>query len=462
MRDEGTPLFPNVPADQVGAHEPLAFRMRPRKLDEFVGQSHLLGVGKPLRRAIEGDRIVSMIFWGPPGSGKTTLAHVIAQYTGSDFVFFSAVLSGIKEVREAVDHAQKRRAFDGGRTILFVDEIHRFNKAQQDAFLPHVEQGALILIGATTENPSFEVNPALMSRMTLHVLQPLSQEEIAAILGAALADAERGLGKQSLEVSNAVLELIAVLSNGDARRALTIIETAAADLSRQGTAAQTITADLIRDIVQRKTELYDKSGEEHFNQISALHKSLRGSDPDAALYWLYRMLEGGEDPLYLARRMVRFAVEDIGLADPRALDVALAAKDAYHFLGTPEGELALAHAAVYLAVAPKSNAVYEAEHAVKEAIRDHPYLPVPLWIRNAVTRLMKKIGYGRGYVYPHDYEGAVVDQDYLPERLQGKRFYNPTDRGLEEKIAARLAEWRRIKTELRERGKQADVRENGR
>ena len=462
MHDDGATLFPDPPVGQTGMPEPLAFRMRPRTLAEYVGQSHLLGEGKPLRRAIEDDRIGSMIFWGPPGSGKTTLAHVIARHTGSDFIFFSAVLSGIKEVREAVEHAQKRRAFDGARTILFVDEIHRFNKAQQDAFLPHVEQGTLILIGATTENPSFEVNPALMSRMTLHVLQSLSQEEIVAILRAALLDTERGLGKQSLEVTNEVLELVAVLSNGDARRALTIIETAASDLSRPESASNVITAELIRDIVQRKTELYDKSGEEHFNQISALHKSLRGSDPDAALYWLYRMLEGGEDPLYLARRMVRFAVEDIGLADPRALEVALAAKDAYHFLGTPEGELALAHAAIYLAAAPKSNAVYEAEHAVRKAIQDHPYLPVPLWIRNAVTRLMKKVGYGRGYAYPHDYEGAVVDQEYLPESLQGSRYYNPTDRGLEERITARLTEWRKIKTKLREQGKQANPRENSR
>ena len=448
MSDMGTPLFPDSPPDENNNQEPLAHRMRPRNLHEFVGQSHLLAEGKPLRRAIEDDHISSMLFWGPPGSGKTTLAHVIAKHAGSDFIFFSAVLSGIKDVREAVDHAQRRRVFDGGRTILFVDEIHRFNKAQQDAFLPHVEQGTLILIGATTENPSFEVNPALMSRMTLHVLQPLSQDDIVTILRAAMCDMERGLGKQTLEATTEVLELIAVLSNGDARRALTILETAAADLSRHTAGLRVITADLIRDIVQRKTALYDKSGEEHFNQISALHKSLRGSDPDAALYWLYRMLEGGEDPLYLARRMVRFAVEDIGLADPRALDVALAAKEAYHFLGTPEGELALAQAALYLAAAPKSNAVYVAEHAVKNAIRDHPYLPVPPWIRNAVTRLMKGIGYGRGYVYPHDHEGAIVNQDYLPERLLGQRFYNPTDRGLEEKIAARLAEWRRIKAGL--------------
>ena len=436
------------------AENPLPFRMRPRTLDEFVGQSHLLGEGKPLRRAIEDDRIGSMLFWGPPGCGKTTLAHVIAKHTGSDFVFFSAVLSGVKDVRSVVEQAEKRRTFDGGRTILFVDEIHRFNKAQQDAFLPHVEKGTLILIGATTENPSFEVNSALLSRLSVYMLHSLSDEEIAAVLRAALSDTERGLGGQSLDANDEVLSLIAALSNGDARRALTVVDSAAAILSRQPDGTRRITPELVRDIVQRKTELYDKSGEEHFNLISALHKSLRGSDPDAALYWLYRMLEGGEDPLYLARRLVRFAVEDIGLADPRALSIALAAKDAYHFLGTPEGELALAEAAVYMAAAPKSNAVYKAESAVLETIRQNPSLPVPLWIRNAVTGLMKRFGYGRGYLYPHDHTDALVDQDYLPERLLGTRFYSPSGRGLEENIKARLEEWRRIKADLRGRDDQ--------
>jgi putative ATPase len=430
---------------------PLPFRMRPRTLDEFVGQTHLLGPGKPLRRAIEDDRIGSMLFWGPPGCGKTTLAHVIAKQTGSDFMFFSAVLSGVKDVRSVVEQAEKRRKFDGGRTILFVDEIHRFNKAQQDAFLPHVEKGILILIGATTENPSFEVNNALLSRVTVHMLHALSEEEIVAVLRATLNDAERGLGGLSLEATDAVLGLIAALSNGDARRALTVVETAAGVLAHKSGGPHEITPELVRDIVQRKTELYDKSGEEHFNLISALHKSLRGSDPDAALYWLYRMLEGGEDPLYLARRMVRFASEDIGLADPRALSIALAAKDAYHFLGTPEGELALAEAAVYLAAAPKSNAIYRAEGAVRQAIRENPSLPVPLWIRNAVTGLMKKFGYGRGYLYPHDHADMLVDQEYMPERLAGTRFYTPTGTGLEEKIKARLDEWRRIKAGIRKR-----------
>ena len=334
------------------SREPLAFRMRPTTLDEFVGQEHLLGAGQPLRKAIEADRIGSMIFWGPPGCGKTTLAHVIAKHTGSDFVFFSAVLSGVKEVREVVERAKKRQAFDGGRTILFVDEIHRFNKAQQDAFLPHVENGTIILIGATTENPSFEVNNALLSRVTVHQLNLLTETDIIRILRATLTNTERGLGELKIDASDDVLGLIAALSNGDARRSLNVVETAADDLSRQKSGKRVITPELVRAIVQRKTEFYDKSGEEHFNLISALHKSLRGSDPDAALYWLYRMLEGGEDPMYVARRMVRFAVEDIGLADPRALTIALAAKDAYHFLGTPEGELALAQAAVYMAVAP--------------------------------------------------------------------------------------------------------------
>ncbi|GAB4326251.1 MAG: replication-associated recombination protein A [Candidatus Zixiibacteriota bacterium] len=432
--------------------EPLAFRMRPRTLDEFVGQEHLLGPGKPLRKAIEGDRIGSMILWGPPGSGKTTLAHVIAKMTGSDFVFFSAVLSGVKEVREVVERAQKRRAFDGGRTILFVDEIHRFNKAQQDAFLPHVESGVVTLIGATTENPSFEVNNALLSRTAVYQLQMLTERDLIDILRTALTDSERGLGKLNIRADDAELGLIAVLSNGDARRSLSVLEAAADDVARQPEDERVITADLIRAIVQRKTEFYDKSGEEHFNLISALHKSLRGSDPDAALYWLYRMIEGGEDPMYLARRMVRFAVEDIGLADPRALTIALAAKDAYHFLGSPEGDLALAEAAVYLAVAPKSNAIYKAEKLTKQVIRENPSLPVPLWIRNAVTRLMQRAGYGRGYKYPHDHDDALVDQEYLPESLAGQRWYHPTNRGLEERIAARLAEWRAIKEDLKARG----------
>jgi putative ATPase len=430
-------------------HEPLAARMRPRTLEEFVGQEHLLGAGKPLRRAIETDRIGSMIFWGPPGSGKTTLARLISKTTGADFILFSAVMSGVKEVRAAVERAEKRRAFDGGRTILFVDEIHRFNKSQQDAFLPHVETGTLILIGATTENPSFEVNSALLSRMTVYILNQLPDKHIIEILRAALSDSERGLGSKQITASDAVLELMAALCNGDARRALTLLDAAANDLETQTEAPRVLTAELIRDIVQRKTELYDKSGEEHFNIISALHKSLRGSDADASLYWLYRMLEGGEDPLYIARRLVRFAVEDIGLADPRALTIALAAKDTYHFLGTPEGELALAEAVVYMAVAPKSNAIYMAEKAVKRTIGENPSEPVPMWIRNAVTNLMKRVGYGKGYLYAHDFDQGIVDQNYLPDRIAGTRFYHPTDRGLEDRIRQRLEEIVRLKSDFR-------------
>lgn len=428
-------------------HEPLAARMRPRTLEEFVGQEHLLGPGKPLRRAIESDRVGSMIFWGPPGSGKTTLARLISKFAGADFILFSAVMSGVKDVRVAVERAEKRRAFDGGRTILFVDEIHRFNKAQQDAFLPHVEGGTLILIGATTENPSFEVNSALLSRMTVYILYQLSDKNLVKILRAALTDSERGLGALQINAKDEVLELMAALCNGDARRALTLLEASANDLESQG--SHDLTAELIRDIVQRKTELYDKSGEEHFNVISALHKSLRGSDPDAALYWLYRMLEGGEDPLYIARRMIRFAVEDIGLADPRALTIALAAKDTYHFLGSPEGELALAEAVVYMAVSPKSNAIYMAEKAVKRTIGENPSEPVPMWIRNAVTNLMKRVGYGKGYLYAHDFDEGIVDQNYLPDRLAGTKFYHPTDRGLEDRIRQRLDEIAQLKSQFR-------------
>ncbi len=431
-------------------HEPLAARMRPRSLEEFVGQEHLIGPGKPLRKAIESDRIGSMIFWGPPGSGKTTLARLISKTTGADFILFSAVMSGVKDVRAAVERAEKRRDFDGGRTILFVDEIHRFNRAQQDGFLPHVEVGTLILIGATTENPSFEVNSALLSRMTVHILHQLSDKNLIQILRSALTDSERGLSAKQITATDPVLELMAALCNGDARRALTLLDAAANDLESSTNSPRILTAELIRDIVQRKTELYDKSGEEHFNIISALHKSLRGSDADGSLYWLYRMLEGGEDPMYIARRLVRFAVEDIGLADPRALTIALAAKDTYHFLGSPEGELALAEAVVYMAVAPKSNAIYMAEKAVKRTIGDNPSEPVPMWIRNAVTNLMKRVGYGKGYLYAHDFEEGIVDQNYLPDRLAGTKFYHPTDRGLEDRIRQRLEEIAQLKTRFRE------------
>ncbi len=431
--------------------EPLASRLRPRDWDEFVGQEHLVGEGKPLRQAIDQGSITSLLFWGPPGSGKTTLAQVIAAKTKSDFLPFSAVLSGIKEVRLAIARAEKRLAFDGGRTILFVDEIHRFNKAQQDALLPHVEKGTIILVGATTENPSFEVIPALLSRCrvyTLHLLQP---EHLKTLITRALNDRERGLGKLKLVITDEIADNIARFANGDARRALAIVEGIAL-VNRQPLESGktvTVTGDFLADFLQHKAELYDKSGEEHFNLISALHKSLRGSDPDAALYWLYRMVRGGEDPLYIARRLVRFASEDVGLADPQALSVALAAKEAYHFLGTPEGELALAEAAVYLATAPKSNALYQAEKAVDTTLRQNPSLPVPYHLRNAPTGLMKAEGYGKDYQYPHDHPDAVVDQRYLPEELASRAFYHPRKFGFEREIAKRLDWWEKRRKEDR-------------
>ena len=432
--------------------EPLATRLRPTDWAEFVGQEHLIGEGKPLRLAVEEGRLGSMIFWGPPGSGKTTLAHLIARKTKADFIFFSAVLSGVKEVRAVVAQAEKRLKYDGGRTILFIDEIHRFNKAQQDAFLPHVEKGTIILIGATTENPSFEVIPALLSRCRVYILQLLSIDDLKRIVQRALTDVERGFGRWKLTLGDGLDETIARFANGDARRALSFLEAAAGAYQDRLTKGETVLIDrqMLEDILQRKTELYDKSGEEHYNLISALHKSLRGSDPDAALYWLYRMLRGGEDPLFLARRMVRFAVEDIGLADPQALTVALAAKDAFDFLGFPEGELALAQAAVYLATAPKSNALYEAESRTTAAISRNPSLPVPLHLRNAPTGLMKAAGYGEGYLYPHHHPDSVVDQQYLPEGLDISRLYVPREFGFEREIKKRLDWWAKRRSQLKE------------
>src|SRR5437762_2353011 len=387
------------------APAPRADRMRPRQLDEIVGQEHLLGAGRVLRAAIETGELHSMILWGPPGSVKTTLASLMAHVTGARFVAFSAVLSGVKEIRQVVAEAETERARRGRRTILFVDEIHRFNRAQQDAFLPHVEKGTIVLIGATTENPSFEVNSALLSRCRVYVLRPLGEPEVIQILKAALADRERGLGAAGLRADDDALAHIARLANGDARAALNVLELAA-----QLAAGDTITAATIREAGQRRTLLYDKSGEEHYNLISALHKSLRDSDPDASLYWMTRMLESGEDPLYVARRLVRFASEDVGNADPVALTLTLAAKDAYDFLGSPEGELALAQATLYLALAPKSNAVYKAYNDAKADVQEVPTEPVPLHIRNAPTGLMKGLGYGRGYQYAHDAEAARADQ----------------------------------------------------
>ncbi|MEO8504109.1 MAG: replication-associated recombination protein A [Acidobacteriota bacterium] len=416
------------------AGTPLAERLRPRNLDEIVGQEEVVGARGFLRRAITQDRVPSLIFWGPPGTGKTTLARIIAAETSSQFVPFSAVTSGIKEIKEVMAEASRLRQAQGKRTLLFVDEIHRFNRAQQDAFLPYVERGDIVLVGATTENPSFELNAALLSRCRVVVLQLLSEADLVRLLERAVGDPERGLGKVDLKFSSDALRSIAGLANGDARRALGILELVADDAS----GGAEIGAEAVQDVVQRKILLYDKSGEEHFNLISALHKSLRESDPDASLYWLGRMLAAGEDPLYLARRMVRFASEDIGLADPQALVQALAATDAYRQLGTPEGELALAQAILYMALAPKSNAAYAAYNAVRQAIEERPTEPVPLSIRNASTRLMSKLGYGKGYVYAPDTETGVGGLECLPDALRGTRFYQPRGEGFEARLLERL------------------------
>jgi putative ATPase len=424
---------------------PLADRMRPRTLDEYVGQTHLMGAGSLLRRAIEADQLFSMIFWGPPGSGKTTLARIIAGAIQSHFASFSAVLSGVKEIRAVVDEARVQRQDHRKKTILFVDEIHRFNKAQQDAFLPHVESGLITLIGATTENPSFEVIAPLLSRSRVLLLKPFSDDELMLILEKALKDSERGLGELSLEIEPEAMAAIVWSADGDARAALNTLEATAPLVQTQKDHSRKITRALVEEAFQKKFLLYDKGGEEHYNLISALHKSLRGSDPDAALYWLGRMLAAGEDPLYIARRMVRFASEDVGNADPRALTVAISAMQAFQFIGLPEGELALAQAAVYLATASKSNALYTGYGRIKETISRTGTLPVPLHIRNAPTRLMKELGYGKGYLYAHDFEDAYVPQDFLPEKLKGETYYHPTDRGYEKIIRERMEQWRKLR-----------------
>jgi putative ATPase len=417
--------------------------MRPRTLDEVVGQGHLLGAGRPLRRELESGRVASMLFWGPPGSGKTTLGRLIAQHTDREFVPFSAVSEGVPRVREVVAEAEGRR--DQGRgTVLFVDEIHRLNRAQQDAFLPHVESGLLTLVGATTENPSFEVNGALLSRVRVYVLEPLDAEAIGALLDRALADADRGLGAQRLAFDPEARQALATEADGDARRALTVLEAAAALAGPDGR----LTLAVVEDALQRRMARYDKSGEEHFNLISAYHKALRGSDPQGALYWLARMVAGGEDPLYIARRMVRFAAEDVGLADPQALAIALHARDAYHFLGSPEGELALAEACVYLATAPKSNRVYAAWGKARELAALHPAAPVPLHIRNAPTGLMKELGYGAGYQYAHSAPEGYIPQDYLPEAIGRATLYEPGPFGFEKEVAKRLAWWQALREKL--------------
>ncbi|MDO8785472.1 MAG: replication-associated recombination protein A [Syntrophales bacterium] len=432
---------------------PLAERMRPCTLGDYVGQPHLLGENSFLRRAIEGDRLFSMLFWGPPGSGKTTLARVIACETKSYFTSFSAVLSGVKEIRTVIGEADRQWRDHQKKTILFVDEIHRFNKAQQDAFLPHVESGLITLIGATTENPSFEVIAPLLSRTRVMVLKSFSEEELSLIIKRAINDRERGLGRLSLEIEAEALAYIVWSADGDARVALNNLEAATSLLETEAGESKKITCAMVKTALQKKALSYDKQGEEHYNLISAFHKSLRGSDPDAALYWLGRMLMAGEDPLYIARRMVRFASEDVGNAAPGALNVALSAMQAFQFIGLPEGELALAQAAVYLATAPKSNALYIGYGKVKETIRETGALPVPLHIRNAPTRLMKDLGYGKGYSYAHDFEDGYVPQAYLPDRLagQGLAFYIPTDRGYEKTIKERIEYWQRIREATRKK-----------
>jgi putative ATPase len=441
-------LFSGLPEPETAAGlQPLAERMRPRTLDEFIGQEKLLGPGKPLRVQIETDNLSSMLFWGPPGCGKTTLARLIARLTRSEFVSFSAVLSGIKEIKEVMAQAE-RRSHGGVRTIVFVDEVHRFNKAQQDAFLPHVEAGHILFIGATTENPSFEVISPLLSRTKVYVLEALTTPQIVELLRRALKDKERGLGNENVEASDEVLFRMAAFANGDARAAYNTLELCAKSAREPGGSkdgAKRISLELLEEVLQKKILRYDKAGEEHYNLISALHKSVRNSDPDAALYWLARMIESGEDPLYLARRMVRMASEDIGLAEPGALAVTLAAKDAFDFLGAPEGHLALAQAAVYLSLAPKSNALYAAYGDVLEDVQKTEADPVPLHLRNAVTGLMKHIGYGEGYKYAHDFEDKVTEMQCLPDNLAGRVYYHPTDQGFEERLRKRMAEIAKIK-----------------
>jgi putative ATPase len=433
------------PEDQPLAGRPLADRMRPQTLDDFIGQEELLGPGKPLRTQIERDELGSMLLWGPPGCGKTTLARIIAKRTKSEFIPFSAVLSGIKEIKDVMAKAEGMRRY-GRRTIVFIDEVHRFNRAQQDAFLPHVEAGNILLIGATTENPSFEVIAPLLSRMKVYVLRPLSQEQVVALLRKAIDDPTRGLGKERVEASDEILDRIAMLANGDARSAYNTLEALVLGTEPGADGQRILSAARLEDVLQKKLLPYDKAGEEHFNLISALHKSVRNSDPDAALYWLARMLESGEDPLYIARRMVRMASEDIGLAEPGALAVTIAAKEAFDFIGPPEGNLALAQAAVYLSLAPKSNALYTGYGEVHEDLQRTIAEPVPLHLRNAVTGLMGNLGYGKGYQYAHDVKEKVTDMTCLPESLAGRVYYKPTDQGFEARIRQRLEEIRQIKT----------------
>ncbi len=422
--------------------QPLAARMRPRSLDEVVGQQHLIGPGKPLRDSMEKGAISSMVFWGPPGSGKTTIGRLIARYTDREFVPFSAVTEGVPRIREIIGESEERLEL-GRQTILFVDEIHRFNKAQQDAFLPHVESGTIVLIGATTENPSFEMNSALLSRMRVFVLEPISAEDLRVLVNRALRDPAAGLGDENLEADEDAIELIVIESDGDARRALSVIEAAAVHAGKGGR----ITVQLARDAMQKRFAQHDKSGETHFNMLSALHKSLRGSDPNGALYWAARMIEGGEDPMTIFRRSIAMAAEDVGLSDPNALQFAVAARDAYHMLGPPEGYLPLSEMLIYLATAPKSNSAYMALNAAMEAARATPAEPVPMHIRNAPTRLMKELGYHEGYQYAHSVPEAYIPQEYLPDKLRGTVFYEPGPYGFEKEIKKRLQWWQSLKQE---------------
>ncbi len=441
-----------TPAAEVhgDSYVPLAARMRPRSFGEFLGQEHIIGPGRVLRKSVEAGKLTSLILWGPPGSGKTTLARLLADVVGGRFVQVSAVAAGVADLRRIIEQAQDLRLQTGQRTILFIDEIHRFNKAQQDVILPYVEDGTITLIGATTENPSFEVNSALLSRSRVFTLRALSDEEIRTMLTEALNDSERGLGGQNVRLDDAALIALVTLANGDARSALNALELAtdAAQLNEAG--ERVITVAAVEDAMQRRALLYDKGGDQHYDIISALHKTMRGSDPDGALYWLGRMLEAGEDPLYIIRRVVRFASEDIGMADPNALAICMAAQQAVHFIGLPEGELALAEAVVYCSIAPKSNALYSAYSAVKEDVHRTRTDPVPLHLRNAPTRLMKDLGYGADYKYAHDYEDGYVYQEGLPEALKGRRYYIPTDRGVEARIQKRLAELRAMAEEQQE------------
>jgi len=439
-------------------HVPLAERMRPKALDRFYGQEHIIGSGKILSQLIKADRLVSIIFWGPPGSGKTTLGYILAERFNFPCMFFSAVLSGIKEVKEVMARAESHKKIYKQPTVIFIDEIHRFNKAQQGAFLPYVEKGDIILFGSTTENPSFEVIAPLLSRMKVLVLNPLSNETLTRIINEALSDEEKGLGKMRLKLDDQALRMIIDYANGDARRALNTLEIASSLVK-----GKKITTKEIKEALQKRILLYDKKGEEHFNLISALHKSLRNSDVDASLYWLARMIAAGEDPLYITRRLVRFASEDIGLADPRALTIALNAKEAYDFIGSPEGELALAEAVIYLASAPKSNRAYTAFSKAMKDVEASPFEPVPLHLRNPVTSLMKEVGYGKDYAYAHDFAHSTTDMETFPEKLKGRKYYEPGDLGLEKDIKKRIDWWnsvkdriRREKTESRSPGKREE------